>query len=196
MRTTLNTEDLRPGTTYRLLTASIVPRPIAWLSTVSTSGIRNLAPYSFFTVASSVPPIISVTSLGHKDSYRNIIESREFVVNIGSTDLIPQINQSSAPYSADIDEFEMVGLTPEASATVGAPRVKEAKVALECSLFDTVEVGNGSLILGRVQAFSLDDAVYAEDGLPEVELLQPPSRLGRDEWGLTPPTISQQRPEL
>lgn len=193
-RRSIDAGEIRPSRLYRLLTASIVPRPIAWVSSTSVDGINNLAPYSFFTVASSSPAIVSVTSITRKDTWSNVRETGEFVVNIGSESLIDKINQSSGTYPPDHDEFEAVSLTPQASDFVTPPRVAEASIAIECTLHDILEIGNGSLLLGDVVGFSIDQAVLAEDELPDIARLRPPSRLGRDEWGLTPETVKRDRP--
>lgn len=196
MRRNLPAADRSPEQVYSLLTSSIVPRPIAWVSTQSLEGMLNLAPYSFFTVASQDPPIISVTSVGQKDTWSNVRATGEFVVNIGSEHLIDQINASSGAYPREFDEFEAGGLTPEDSEYVDVPRVAEAAIAIECTLHDLVEVGNGVLILGRVVNFSIAESVLADDGLPLIDKVRPPSRLGRTEWGLAPEVTERERPQV
>ena len=195
MRTVYSPESAPPRGFYTLLTASVAPRPIAWISSLSADGIRNLAPYSFFTVASGEPPIVSVTSLGHKDSWRNIRDTGEFVVNIGTESLMEVMNETSAPLPADVDEFKVAGVRAEASDVVAAPRVAEAPIALECRRHDIVEVGNGTLLLGEVVSVAVDDDVLAEDRLPDFRKLLPPSRLGRLEWGFAPRTQWIARPK-
>ncbi|MCT1514536.1 flavin reductase family protein [Dietzia cercidiphylli] len=195
MRTLYSPDAPPPKGFYTLLTASVTPRPIAWISSLSADGVRNLAPYSFFTVASGEPPILSVTSLGHKDSWRNIRDTGEFVVNIGTESLMEVMNETSAPLPADVDEFEVVGVHAEASDVVAAPRVAEAPIAFECRRHDIIEVGNGTLLLGEVVSVAVDDDVLAEDGLPDFGSLLPPSRLGRLEWGYAPQTRWIARPK-
>src|SRR3546814_15821232 len=95
--------DTRP---YGLLTALVVPRPIAWVSTVSADGIGNLAPHSFFTVASAHPPVVQFTSVGAKDTLANVLATGEFVVNLASRPLMEQVNQTSAPYRLGVDEAD------------------------------------------------------------------------------------------
>lgn len=196
MRRNLPAAERSPDQVYSLLTSSIVPRPIAWVSTRSLEGMFNLAPYSFFTVASQDPAIVSVTSVGHKDTLANVRSTGEFVVNIGSEHLIDQINESSGAYPRDFDEFEAFGLTPEDSEYIDAPRVAEAAIAIECALHDLHEVGNGTLILGKVVNFSIFESVLAEDGLPLIDKVRPPSRLGRTEWGLAPEVTERERPQV
>ncbi|EME66926.1 hypothetical protein G352_03279 [Rhodococcus ruber BKS 20-38] len=186
--------SVKSSSFYHLMTASVVPRPIAWVSSRSADGILNLAPYSFFTVASTRPPILQFTSMGHKDSWRNITETGEFVVNIGTETLIDEMNATSAAFESAVDEFDAVGLTPQDSMAVSVPGVAEAPIAFECVKHLILEVGNCSLILGRVVNATVREEVLADDGLPDFEKLGAPSRLGRTEWGLTPPTVLRERP--
>jgi flavin reductase (DIM6/NTAB) family NADH-FMN oxidoreductase RutF len=153
---------------YKLLIGLIVPRPIAFVSTVDPAGVRNLAPFSFFTCASADPPVIAFSPMvrgvgGTKDTLRNIRETREFVVNIVSEEIAAQMNMTSGEYPADVDEFLVSGLTPLASDLVAPPRVKEAKASMECKLFQIVEVSQrrlgGSLVLGEVVRFHVDDSL-------------------------------------
>jgi len=194
-RTHIDPRAIRPSEAYRLLTASVVPRPIAWVSTRSVAGVNNLAPYSFFTVASSEPAVLQVTSIGRKDTWRNIVDTGQFVVNIGTTALIDQMNMTSAPFDSSVDEFEAAGLTPVESRVVAAPQVAEAPIAFECEKHLVLEVGNGAIILGQVVGVSVREDVLADDGLPDFGKLAPPSRLGRTEWGLAPQTTIKKRPE-
>src|SRR5690606_10349473 len=98
---------------YGLLTALVVPRPIAWVSTLSAEGVGNLAPHSFFTVASARPPIVQFTSVGVKDTLRNVRATGEFVVNLASLPMIDMINASSAPFDPTVDEAAKVGVAQE-----------------------------------------------------------------------------------
>ena len=102
---------------YPLLTASIVPRPIAWVSTLDADGVGNLAPHSFFTVAAVRPAVVSFTSVGTKDSLRNIRATGEFTISVAPEHLMDAVNDSSAPYPADVDEAARLGIAMEPSAT-------------------------------------------------------------------------------
>src|SRR6478672_4878687 len=104
-------ERMRAGAAYRLMTASVVPRPIAWVSTRSAEGIDNLAPHSFFTVSGVEPPVVQFTSVGHKDSRRNALATREFVVCMSTEPLLEQVNMSGTDYPPDMSEFDAVGVT-------------------------------------------------------------------------------------
>ncbi|WP_217996848.1 flavin reductase family protein [Nocardioides jensenii] len=182
--------DVNP---YRLLTALVVPRPIAWVSTLSGDGVLNLAPHSFFTVASNRPPVVQFTSVGVKDTLRNVLATGEFVVNLASLPQMDAVNRTSAPYDADVDEAAAVGVAMEPSEQVAPPRVAEAPASIECVLHSTIEVGTCTLVLGRVVAVTVRDEALV-DGSPAMAGLQPVSRLGGAEWGLPPEVVTLERP--
>lgn len=183
VRTDFSPDDLGPGRFYQVLTASIVPRPIAWVSSVSEDGVDNLAPHSFFTVACVTPPIVQFTSVGRKDSLRNIEATREFVVSLTPEGLFDEVNRTGTDYPADQSEFDAVGLRREPALRVRPPRVAASPVALECTLHGTVSLGDSWIVLGRVVHAAVHTDVLADDGLPDVDRLLPLSRLGRNEWG-------------
>ncbi|MCK0090070.1 flavin reductase family protein [Rhodococcus sp. F64268] len=194
MRTVFDPSDLSAGRFYRLLTATIVPRPIAWVSTASADGVANVAPYSFFTVTSTSPPVVQFTSVGRKDSLRNIEETGEFVINVASVPLMDQVNASSAPFAHDVDEFAAVGLDAEPSERVRPPRVAQSPASIECTLHRVIEVGDSFVVMGDVVAMTVRQDVLADDDAPDFALLAPASRLGRIEWGLTPAVRCIDRP--
>ena len=166
---------------YQLLNSVVIPRPIAWVSSTSAAGIDNLAPHSYFTVASVAPPIVQFTSVGAKDTLRNVRETGEFVVNLAPEPLFEQINETATDYPPEIGEFEAAGVRREPSAHVRPPRVAESPVALECRLHEVIPVGDCFVILGEVvHAAIRTDALV--DGHPDVHALRPLARLGRDEW--------------
>ncbi|QJT05968.1 flavin reductase family protein [Streptomyces asoensis] len=169
---------------YRLLTAVVVPRPIAWVSTVSAVApfSANLAPHSFFTVACTDPPIVQFTSVGRKDSLRNVEATGEFVVNFASEPLFDQINATGTDFPAHEGEFDAVGIEREPSLRVKPPRVAASPVALECRLHSTLRIGNSTLVLGEVVHAAVREDVVV-DGHPDIRLLRPLARLGRNEWG-------------
>ena len=182
--------DLDP---YPLLTALVVPRPIAWISTVSADGVLNLAPHSFFTVSCAHPPVVQFTSVGLKDTLRNVRETGEAVVNLASSPLLDLVNGSSAPFAASVDEADRLGIATEASARVSVPRVAASPASLECTFHSAVELGDSTVVLLDVVAFTV--AEEALDGThPTIEHLQPLSRLGRDEWGRPPEVFRLRRP--
>lgn len=171
---------------YRLLTSVVVPRPIAWVSSTSETGVHNLAPHSFFTVASVTPPIVQFTSVGEKDTLRNIEATKDFVVNFTPLSLFEEINATGTDFAPDVSEFDQAGLTREPSLTVQTPRVAESPVALECRLHRTIRMGNCTLVFGEVTHAVVSSDVLDGDH-PRIELLNPLSRLGLDEWGTMGP---------
>jgi flavin reductase (DIM6/NTAB) family NADH-FMN oxidoreductase RutF len=166
---TLDPAQIAPRDIYKLMIGMIVPRPIAFVSTVDAAGIRNLAPFSYFTACSSNPPVVcfcaSVRSgpRPHKDTLENIRATGEFVVNIVSEEIAEQMNLCSAEVPPEVDEFELSGLTPLESGLVKPPRVAESKVQMECRLRQILVVseqpGGGSLVLGDVLRFHIEEAL-------------------------------------
>lgn len=182
MRTSFDPGRVPPGDFYRLLTAVVVPRPIAWVSSTSPAGVDNLAPHSFYTVASVDPPIVQFTSVGRKDSLRNIEARGEFVVNLTPAWLFEEVNATGTDLPPEVSEFDAAGLTREPSATVRPPRVRQSPVALECRLHRSLPMGDCTLVFGEVTHAAVSSEVLAGTH-PRIELLEPLSRLGRDEWG-------------
>lgn len=178
---------------YRLLTAVVVPRPIAWVSTVSASGVVNLAPHSFYTVACARPPIVQFTSVRKKDTLRNVLETGEFVVNLAPAPLLDEVNNSAARFAPDQSEPDALGIAMEPSATVRPPRVTASPVAIECTLHSTNELGDSTLVLGDVRMISVAEEVLV-DGHPEYARLDPLARLGKEEWALHAEVVSVVRP--
>ncbi|GHD17520.1 hypothetical protein GCM10007147_06770 [Nocardiopsis kunsanensis] len=182
MRTEWTPKDLPGRDFYKLMTAVVVPRPIAWVSTTSAEGVDNLAPHSFFTIACVEPPIVQFTSVERKDSLVNVEETGEFVVNLAPERLQDHINASGTAYPAHLSEFDELGVQRGASSLVGPPRVADSPAALECELYSTLRLGNSTVVFGRVVNITVDEAVLTGDGHPDVELLRPLARLGRNEW--------------
>jgi flavin reductase (DIM6/NTAB) family NADH-FMN oxidoreductase RutF len=187
----------RPGdehvNAYKLMTAIVVPRPIAWVTTLSIDGVVNLAPHSFYTVSCARPPIIQFTSVGRKDTLRNALDTGEFVVNLAHGPLLDAVNNSSAAFAADQSEPAQLGITMAPSDVVKPPRVADSPAAIECRLHSTHELGDSTIVLGDVVAFSVADDVLV-DGHPEFLRLDPLARLGKDEWGVHTQVRSLTRP--
>ncbi|MGW3108639.1 flavin reductase family protein [Streptomyces sp. NPDC001100] len=181
MRTEYNPAQLEPIAVYRLLTSTVVPRPIAWVSTVSADGVDNLAPHSFFTISSVTPPIVQFTSVGRKDSLRNVEATGQFVVNLAPEPLVDEVNRTATDFPHGVSEFDAVGMAREASVRVKAPRVARSPVALECELHSTLRLGDSTVVFGRVVHIAVDETVL-ENGHPEITRLRPLARLGKDEW--------------
>ena len=165
----IDPSTIAPINTYKLLVGAVVPRPIAFVSTISPEGVANLAPFSFFTVASANPPVLCFTASfrePRKDTLVNVRATKEFVVNIVSEEFAAKMNVTSGEYPHGVDEFAMSGLTAAPSDLVRPPRVKESHVNMECKLLQTIEVSNqplgGTLILGQVVRFHIDDTIVEE----------------------------------
>jgi flavin reductase (DIM6/NTAB) family NADH-FMN oxidoreductase RutF len=147
---------------YKLLTNLVVPRPIAWVTTQSASGVVNLAPFSFFNAVGSKPPYL-VISVGAnedgsaKDTARNILENREFVVNLVTEDLFDAMNISAADFPPDISEMDAAKVAAAPSLQVRPPRVAAAQVSIECKLFNALPLGANMLFIGEVVMFHVAD---------------------------------------
>ncbi len=178
--------DLEPTAAYHLLTGLVIPRPIAWVSSLDTDGRRNLAPFSFFQGVSS-DPVSVIVSIGRhaeggaKDSRANVLASRELVVNIVSEDLAEAMNVTASDVLPEVDEFELAGVTALPSVHVAPPRVAESPAALECRVTDTVTIGRAPsdylLFVCEVLAYHVRDDVMV-DGRVDPTLLRPLLRLG------------------
>ncbi|WP_105033447.1 flavin reductase family protein [Cryobacterium aureum] len=182
MRTDFDPQNLPRRDFYKLLNSLVVPRPIAWVSSRSAEGVDNLAPHSFFTVASVSPPIVQFTSVGVKDTVRNILETGDFVVNFAPESLFLEVNATGTDFGPEESEFDRAGLTREPSATVAAMRVAESPAAIECRLHSTLSMGDCTLVFGEVTHVAVSSAVLDGEH-PLIDKLRPLSRLGLDEWG-------------
>jgi flavin reductase (DIM6/NTAB) family NADH-FMN oxidoreductase RutF len=152
--------------------AIVGPRPIGWIASNSAAGQLNLAPYSFFNAFNYIPPIIGFSSIGWKDSVRNIQETGEFVWNLATRELAERMNQTCAAVPPEVSEFELAGLTPAPSRLVKVPRVLESPVSMECRLTQLIQLQRADgetvpswLVLGEVVGVHIDrrllkDGVY------------------------------------
>ena len=164
----LDPAELAPADVYALLTGCVVPRPIAFVSSLSADGIANLAPFSFFNAGGANPPSLvfaPVTSGAsrEKDTLNNVRATREYVVHISPWPLRERMNQASADYPPEVDEFEAAGFTKVKSARVKPWRAAECPIAMECRLHQIVEHGSGPLhanyVIGEVVYFHIDEAL-------------------------------------
>jgi flavin reductase (DIM6/NTAB) family NADH-FMN oxidoreductase RutF len=167
---------------YPWLTASLIPRAIAWVSTVSADGVHNLAPHSFTTVAGIDPPTLCFTSVGHKDTLANTRATGEFVLNIGAESMLHAMNDSATNFPRGMSEFDQARLQAEPSVAVRPPRVADAPIAFECRVSGEHEIGECVMVFGVVVHIAADREVLADDGLPDARLVAPLARLGRAEW--------------
>jgi len=185
-------KDQSPRELYQLLISCIVPRPIAFVSTVSPDGKLNAAPFSFFSGLSSSPPSLTI-AIGKKkgdvkkDTLINIEATGEFVVNVVTGDMAEAMVKCSGEYPYGENELEISGLQSIASDLVKAPRIKESPIQMECRLLETVNIQSipSTLVIGEILIFHIDDKVL-KDGSMDMESLQPLARLHEDRYsGLT-----------
>jgi len=185
-------ESISSHERYKVLAGSVVPRPIALITTVSENGTINAAPFSFFNALSAHPPILGFgiqRSIDgeQKDTYKNIISKREFTVNIVSDDLVEAMNICGIPFESDVDELTMANLSNEAGTLIKTPRIKESKISLECILHDSISTGErGDLILGRIVMAHIDqDLVDLENLYIDQVSLDAVGRMGGQGYART-----------
>lgn len=176
------------GLPHNPLKSCVVPRPIGWITSLSTTGVVNLAPYSFFNIVSDRPTLVMYASCGktrhgEKDTARNIAETGEFVVNVATWGQRTAMVQSGEALEPSVDEMKHVGLSPLPSRLVRPPRVKGSPIHLECVHHRTIELphddpeGRNALVIGKVVGVHIDESVLT-DGLIDIAKLQPLARLG------------------
>jgi flavin reductase (DIM6/NTAB) family NADH-FMN oxidoreductase RutF len=196
--------QLRPRDAYGLLISTILPRPIAWVSTVSSEGRGNLAPFSFFQGVTANPPtllfvVANTRDGGRKDTLRNVEATGEFVVNLVPFALAEAMNATSASLPHGESEFERFGIASAPSARVRPPRVAASPVALECALDRIVTVGEGPLagnvVFGRIVHAHVEDAVLGPDGRPDPAKLDLIGRLGGEGYVRTRERFDLRRPD-
>ena len=189
---------------YKLLIGSVVPRPIAWVSTISAAGLPNLAPFSYFNIASSNPPMLLFcpsrrANGAKKDTLRNVEATHEFVIHIVDEPAAEAMNCTSADYPPGANEFEIAGLVSVPSTKVRPPRVAAAPVAFECRLFQIVPLGDeqpgGEVVIGRVVLIHVRDDVRAGTYI-DLEALRPVARLAGNGYARVTDTFDLRRPVL
>jgi flavin reductase (DIM6/NTAB) family NADH-FMN oxidoreductase RutF len=203
--------DLSHSELYGTLLNSVAPRPIAWVSTISTSGQLNLAPFSFFNAVCVDPPLLAFapglrrpkstqTTYGDaKDTLRNVRETREFVVNIVTYELREAMNLTSGEFDPSVDEFELAKLTPEPSRIVRPPRVGESPVSFECKLHRIIDFSpaptGSSLVIGEIVSIYMNDAHFQEGKLDRnsLDLI---GRMGGAQYTRTTQRFEMVRPKV
>lgn len=200
----INPQDLQPHDLYKLLTGSIVPRPIAWVSTQDSEGKLNLAPYSFFTAVCAEPPTVifcpgyRYSDDGQKDTYHNVQATGEYVINFTNEATAEAMNITAVEAPSDVDEFERAGLTPVPSKIVSVPRVKESPISFECKLNQIVTISNakggGHLVIGTVVYMHFAEGVYKEGGYVDIEAYNPIGRMMGGEYAHLNDFFTLQRP--
>ena len=201
--------ELSPQDNYKLLAGSILPRPIAFVSTIDEQGVRNLAPFSFCTVASANPPIVVFCPMVRpsnprglpsvKDTLANITATKEFVLNIVSEDFVAGMNETAAEVPADVDEWELSGLTAIASEVVKPPRVGESRVQMECRLVQVVTASEqplgGTLVLGEVVRFHIADEIINDRLMIDPDKLNAVGRMASAAYARTRDRFELERPK-
>jgi flavin reductase (DIM6/NTAB) family NADH-FMN oxidoreductase RutF len=180
--------DQSTAENYLFMLNAIVPRPVAWVSTVGQEGLFNLAPFSFYNGVCAEPFLLSVSIARRagekKDTLRNIENSGEFVVSVVAESMAAAMNESSASFPPDVSEFEQVGLTPIPARFVQAPLVRESPINMECRLFRLIEIGTPpqgtTLVLGEIIHYHIDDRILT-NGKIDFKKFIPIGRLGK-EW--------------
>ena len=185
---------------YKLLTGSIIPRPIAFVTTLSDQGVLNGAPFSYFNIVSANPPMVSLAIQRNgqslKDTARNIHNTKEFVVHIVDEQNVKKVNETAASLPPNQSEIDHVNLTPVSSIKVSVPAVEEAKVRMECKLEHSIELGEGStdFIIGRIVQFYIDETIY-EQGKIDPTGLAAVSRLAGNDYATIGEIFSIKRPK-
>lgn len=187
---------------YRLLNGGVTPRPIAWISTRSRNNIDNLAPYSFFTVASCNPPVLLYTQVTprngvDKDTLQNLIETGECVVNIANADLLDKMNMTSTNLNPNKSEFAFAGVEKCPSQCVLAPSVKASPIRYECSLRQVLPISDlptgGTIVLLDVRGIYVRDDLYIEDNINQ-QLVDSVGKMGGNVYSLTRANLELERP--
>lgn len=185
---TIDPKEIPVPKLHHYLLGSIGPRPIAFASTIDAGGNRNLAPFSFFNVFSANPPILvfSPARSGRtnttKNTYDNVKEVSEVVVNVVTYDMVHQMSLASSPFEAGVDEFQKAGFTPVESETIRPYRVKESPVQMECKVIEVKELGHeggaGNLVICEVQKIHINEDVLDENGAVDQTKIDLVSRMG------------------
>jgi len=210
----INVSELPHREIYNILLSSVAPRPIAWVSTLSAEGQPNLAPFSFFNCVCAAPPLLAFATAFRmpgnagasaetpgeaKDTLRNVRETKEFVVNVVTYDLLESMNTSSGEYDASVNEFELARLTPQPSKIVRPPRVGESPVSFECKLRQILDFSpapdGSSLIIGEIVAIHIDDA-HLKDGRIDRDSLDLIGRMGGMQYTRTTERVEKARPKV
>lgn len=187
-----NTKETDPSVLYKLLTGTIIPRPIGWISTIDAKGINNLAPFSYFNMVSSDPPCVMFSTRRdndtNKDTLNNVLENKQFVVNLVTENVVEQMNLTSESVGAEIDEFQLANLTPIDSVSVLPKRVKESVVHFECKMIhhyfiDNDSNGGACVVIGKIITMHIDDSILMENNRINLETYTPIARLAGSNYG-------------
>lgn len=201
----INPNEIPHSSVYKLLTGSVLPRPIGWISSLSVDGRPNLAPFSFFNIVCPKPPtvvfcpLIRGTDGKTKDTLNNIRATNEFVVNIVTEELAHAMNLSSVEAPPELDEFAYAGVTPSPSARVRPPRVHESPVHFECKVRQIVEIsdqpGGGSVVIGDILHIHVDERVLVGADKINLAALKPIGRLAGGGYVRMTDVFEMERPK-
>ncbi len=181
-----NPDTLEASAIYKLLTSSIIPRPIGWISTIDENGINNLAPFSYFNAVGDDPPNVMFSTVcgnnTNKDTLNNVLANKQFVVNMVTEALVEQMNATSQAVPSNVDEFELVGLTPIASTKIKPMRVKESPITFECEMvhhyfLENHKQGGACIVIGRIVMMHIDKSVLLDNYKINMETYKPVARL-------------------
>lgn len=181
-----NPNELEHAAVYKLLTGSVIPRPIGWISTVDANGINNLAPFSYFNAVGEDPPhVMFSTTRGNntnKDTLNNVLANGQFVVNMVTEELAEKMNTTAQTVGADVDEFQLADVTPIPSALIKPMRVKESLVTFECEMvhhyfLENHKNGGACIIIGRIVMMHFDDTILLDNYKINLETYKPIARL-------------------
>jgi flavin reductase (DIM6/NTAB) family NADH-FMN oxidoreductase RutF len=179
-------ELIEPSAVYKLLTGSVIPRPIGWISTIDENGINNLAPFSYFNAVGEDPPHVMFSTVRgnntNKDTLNNILANGQFVVNMVTEVLAEQMNSTSQAVASDVDEFDLVELTPISSKKIKPMRVKESPITFECEMvhhyfLENHKNGGACVIIGRIVMMHIDESVLLDNFKINMETYKPIARL-------------------
>jgi len=195
----LDPRTLPANLVYRFLISAVVPRPIAFVSSLGNSGNTNLAPFSYFNAIASEPPLVAIAISDRaddpKDTLRNIRETQEFVVNVVSEPLLDAMVRTAGEWPRGVSEFGPAGLTPAPSERVRPPYVAESPLQLECRLHREIALGNSILVVGEVVLARVRDDVMT-DGRVDPAKLAPVGRLGGELYAPLGPVLKRSRPKV
>lgn len=179
-----NPQDLEQSAIYKLLTGSIIPRPIGWISTIDENGINNLAPFSYFNIVGEKHVMFSTAKNkgNNKDTLNNVLNNNEFVVNMVTEDLVEQMNNTAAELAPHEDEFLHANLTSINSSIIKPNRVKEAKISFECKMIHHYTIPNkynngATMVVGEIVMMHFDDSILLDNYKINLQTYKPISRL-------------------
>lgn len=197
--------EIGPSAVYKLLTGTIIPRPIGWISTIDHNGVANLAPFSFFNAVSEDPPHVMFSTVRpagqNKDTLNNILANGEFVVNLVTEETVVAMNASSAPFPSGTSEFEALQIETVPSTLISPPRVAASPVHLECRLrhhynIGDHETGGATVIIGEVLRFHINESILKENFHIDLDTYRPVARLAGSNYAKLGEIFSLKRPVI